>query len=99
MKYVTLKELTEMVPYDSNYTFTYTPDADDREYFEDAWKDIVGNLIHYNGGEPEECLECCINHFDSNGEYIETYRIKPTAEEMPEFLEDCHNWDIVMLGL
>ena len=69
-----------------------------KEYFKDAWKDIVGNLIHYNGGDAEECLECCINHFDCNGEYIETYRITPTTEEMSEFLEDCQNWDIASLG-
>ena len=98
MKYVTLKELQELVQYDSNYTFTYAPDTEDKEYFKDAWKDIVGNLIHYNGGDAEECLECCINHFDCNGEYIETYRIKPTTEEMSEFLEDCQNWDIASLG-
>lgn len=96
MKFVTLQELIELGKANPNYTFSYAPDMEDKDYayFKTGY-DIGGDLIHFCGGEIDDCLRCHINFFDSNEEYLNTYCIQPTEKEMIELLEDCHGWDLI----
>lgn len=96
MKFVTLQELIELGKANPNYTFSYAPDMEDKDYayFKTGY-DIGGDLIHFCGGEIEECLMCYINFFNSNEEYLETYCIKPTETELIELYADCEGWHFV----
>lgn len=94
MKVVTLQELIELSKTNHNYTFSYTPEKGDKDfdYYKTTDTDIVGDLIHFCGGEIDDCLKCHINIFDSNEEYIDTYCIQPTETEMLELISDCNGW-------
>ena len=96
MKAVTLQELIELGKVNPNYTFSYAPNAEDKDYeYFKIGHDIVGDLIHFCGGEIDDCLKCHTNFFDSNEEYIDTYCIQPTEVEMKELNEDCAGWHIM----
>lgn len=97
MKSITLKELIELSKVNPNYTFSFTPDAEDKAFgeYKPTNTDIVGDLIHFCGGEIDYCLKCHINFFDSNELYLNTYCIQPTETEMTELQEDCDGWHLI----
>lgn len=89
MKHLSLQQLADTIGY-SNYTFSLEIDKEDKNYF--FIEDVVGDLIHWSCGEYEECLKTYINHFDNDGNYIDSYNILPTPEEAEELRMCCKNW-------
>lgn len=92
IKHISLRQLVECVPHNSNYTFTKEADSESRDYDENLWSDLVSNIIDYCGGEVNKILKCHINHFDADGNYLVTYLLKPTDEELAELESDCEDW-------
>lgn len=92
MKYVTLHQLIESVPCNSNYTFTSAPDSESREYDDNMWNDIVSNLIDHCDGRFDLVAKSYINLFDSEDNYLESYTLELTEDERKELEEDCNAW-------
>ena len=92
MKFITLEEFIEMGKISPNFIFTkepYTELIEDDTYDDDYDDDVVANLIHYNGGDISNCLNCCINHYSLYNEYLGTYHLRPTPEELARLQQEC----------
>lgn len=89
---VTMHELVESVPHSSNYTFTTEPDSESRDYDDNMWSDLVSNIIDYCGGNADRVLHTCINHFDSEDNYLVTYTLKLSDDELDALKSDCDDW-------
>lgn len=92
MKHVTLHQLLECIPASSNYTFTAAPDSVSHDYDDNMWNDLVCNLIDYCGGDADRVAKTLVNHFDAEGNYLETYALELTPEEREELMADCEQW-------
>lgn len=91
MKQVSLRELEETIGFD-NYNFSIEPDDIQTEY-NIIWDEVVEDLVHWCCGQLDNCLTCYIHHFNMNDEYIDSYTIVPTEDEMNELRKMCNNWD------
>ena len=89
-KIVTLQELTALGKANPNYTFSQTPDKTPqyyehyKTYGDTDGSYIYGDIINYCNGEVADCLQCYINFFDENDNYLESYRLRPTVEELAD---------------
>jgi uncharacterized protein YheU (UPF0270 family) len=90
IKVVTLKELKELGKANPNYTFSHTPDETPgcyenfKTYVDSDGSYIDGDIINYCDGFVKDCLKCFINFFDENDKYLESYRLRPTMEELDD---------------
>ena len=92
VKRVTMHELIEAVPCSSSYTITAEPDSKSRDYDDNMWNDMVSNLIDYCGGDADRVVKCCVNHFDNDDNYLITYALELTEDEVEELKSDCEEW-------
>lgn len=89
MKHLSLQQLADTIK-DSNYTFSLEIDKEDKQYFQ--IDDIISDIVHWNCGNYEYCLTTFINHFDKEGNYIDTYMITPEGKEIDDLKLYCNNW-------
>ena len=92
VKRVSMRELVAAVPCSGNYTITSEPDSKSRDYDDNMWNDMVSNLIDYCGGDADRVAKCCVNHFDRDDNYLITYALELTEDELEELKSDCEEW-------
>jgi GAF domain-containing protein len=89
---VGLQELIERVPCKGNYTFTSSPDSLSHDYDDNMWGDIVSNLIEHCQGRAELVTKSYINHFDAKDNYIATYILELTGDDLEQIEDECNDW-------
>ena len=92
VKRVSMRELVASVPCSSNYTFTAEADSESRDYDDNLWNDLVSNLIDYCGGDADRVAKTFVNHFDSEHNYLVSYALDLTEDELEELKSDCEEW-------
>ena len=92
VKRVSMRELVASVPCSSNYTFTAEADSESRDYDDNLWNDMISNLIDYCGGDADRVAKTFVNHFDSEHNYLVTYALDLTDDELEELKSDCEEW-------
>ena len=87
MKQVTITEILNIVEQYPNYSFTIDDKVDNNYY--SIWDDVIYDLVEWNCGSYDYCLQTYIHVYNNEDIYMGTYQIQPT-EELKQM---CDNWD------
>lgn len=87
MKQVTITEILNIVEQYPNYSFTIDDKVDNNYY--SIWDDVIYDLVEWNCGNYDYCLQTYIHVYNNENNYMGTYQIQPT-EELKQM---CDNWD------
>ena len=87
MKQVDINELYNIIQSYPNYSFTIDKEPEDVYY--SIWEDILEDLVEWNCGVYDYCLQTYIHVYNEEDNYMGTYKIQP-AEELKQM---CDNWD------
>lgn len=87
MKQVTITEILNIVLQYPNYSFTIDDKVDNNYY--SIWDDVIYDLVEFNCGNYDYCLQTYIHVYNNENNYMGTYQIQAT-EELKQM---CDNWD------
>ena len=99
MKFVNLQELIELGAANPNYTFSQANPSKEPGYYENfktyvggKENDIERDLLNYCNGGLTACQRCYINFFDAEDNYLESYQLRPSMQDLMQL--EIDSWSM-----
>ena len=90
IKKITITELYTL-SLTHNYTFDTAPNSTNKNYY-NVGDDIIDDIVYFNCGRIDWCLDVVINLFNSADEYVDSYLLHPNSDEITRLKEQCNYW-------